>query len=78
MATKKPLKEQLFVPDRMAIVYHNPNHPLAEQVIQPGDERIPKEGLPFDHLDNEDIAMLLRKRILKPAPVQKKEQSKAD
>lgn len=71
-----PLQEQFFVPGRMAIVYHNPDHELSGQVIEPNDPRLPPEGLQFPHLTDEDITMLRKKRILKPAPIIKKQKEK--
>jgi hypothetical protein len=69
------LQDEYLVPGKMAIIYHGPGS-LNNARLEPGDERLPKEGLQFPHLNDEEIKLLKAKRILIPAPkIQKKSES---
>lgn len=62
--SEKPLNQRMYVPKAMPIRYHNPKHELNGELLEPNDPRIPKEGLPMDHLENDAMVLLLRKRII--------------
>ena len=83
--SETPLNKRMFKPNAMAIRYHNPNHELNGELLEPNDPRIPEEGLPMDHLKTEGqiqgLTLMVRKRILvelkeKPAEAPKKSETR--
>lgn len=65
MATKTP---DLYIVLKR-IRYHNENHPLNGQLIEPGSEEA-QQGLPMDHLDEGPLNILVRKRYLQLKPAE--------
>lgn len=64
MTSKK--QEELYIVKRN-IRYHNPDHPLSEQIVTP-DMPEAQAGLPFPHLSSPEKKLLVRRRVLAPKP----------
>jgi len=53
---------QLYVPIQR-IRYRNADHPLGGQIVEPGSPEA-LAGLPFTHLYDKDIRLLIAKRVI--------------